>query len=168
VNAPMVMIFKDTYEDLTPERLAYIIDRSMPARTVNAGPQIKRTFSAPEGGLTTLTEEIKAGQKGGAKGLRQGKIAGCHQGAPKAACDGTAKSPAKAKANVKADAKTAATAKRRSPKMSAARKASATAKGNATSAKASRPNPARPQRRNASSDLAKAQNPPSRKRWPRR
>ena len=26
VNAPMVMIFKDTYEDLTPERLAEIID----------------------------------------------------------------------------------------------------------------------------------------------
>ena len=26
VNAPMVMVFKDTYEDLTPERLAWIID----------------------------------------------------------------------------------------------------------------------------------------------
>ena len=26
VNAPMVMIFKDTYEDLTPERLGEIID----------------------------------------------------------------------------------------------------------------------------------------------
>src|SRR5690606_21242814 len=27
VNAPMVMIFKDTYEDLTPERLGEIIDQ---------------------------------------------------------------------------------------------------------------------------------------------
>ena len=32
VNAPMIMIFKDTYEDLTPERLEEIIDHSRSAR----------------------------------------------------------------------------------------------------------------------------------------
>ena len=32
VNAPMVMIFKDTYEDLTPERLDEIIDQFAQAR----------------------------------------------------------------------------------------------------------------------------------------
>lgn len=56
VNAPMVMIFKDTFEDLTPEKLEQIIDRfeaGMGAE-VTPGPQIDRIYSAPEGGLTTL------------------------------------------------------------------------------------------------------------------
>ena len=63
VNAPMVMIGKDTYEDLTPERLAYIIDRFEAGRPeeIAAGPQIARVFSAPEGGQTTLTTEILVG-----------------------------------------------------------------------------------------------------------
>ncbi len=59
VNAPMVMIFKDTYEDLTPERLAEIIDEFEAGRgaEVPTGPQNGRTFSAPISGLTTLTDE---------------------------------------------------------------------------------------------------------------
>ena len=59
VNAPMVMIFKDTYEDLTPERLAYIIDRFEAGRPgdVVPGPQIDRIYSAPAGGPTTLLED---------------------------------------------------------------------------------------------------------------
>ena len=59
VNAPMVMIFKDTYEDLTPERLAEIIDEFEAGRGagVPAGPQNGRTFSAPLSGQTTLTDE---------------------------------------------------------------------------------------------------------------
>ena len=59
VNAPMVMIFKDTYEDLTPERLAEIIDEFEAGRgaEVPTGPQNGRTFSAPTSGLTTLTDE---------------------------------------------------------------------------------------------------------------
>jgi NADH-quinone oxidoreductase subunit E len=65
VNAPMVMIFKDTYEDLTPERLAEIIDEFEAGRgeRVTAGPQVDRIYSGPEGGLTTLKSEIlvKAG-----------------------------------------------------------------------------------------------------------
>ena len=41
VNAPMVMIFKDAYEDLTPERLAEIIDEFEAGRgsKVKTGPQ---------------------------------------------------------------------------------------------------------------------------------
>jgi NADH-quinone oxidoreductase subunit E len=141
VNAPMVMIFKDAYEDLTPERLAYIIDRFDAGRPedINTGPQIKRTFSAPASGLTTLTEEIRPGKKGAANGAKaKAKSPAATKAAkPKAASTATAtKSPAKAKASVKADAKTAAAATD-APKMSAARKASATAKGNATSAVAS-------------------------------
>ncbi|OQP85592.1 NADH-quinone oxidoreductase subunit E [Rhizobium rhizosphaerae] len=59
VNAPMVMIFKDSYEDLTVERLEEIIDRfeAGEGASVPTGPQIDRVFSAPEGGLTTLTNE---------------------------------------------------------------------------------------------------------------
>ena len=59
VNAPMVMIFKDTYEDLTPERLAAIIDEFEAGRgdEVPPGPQNGRIFSAPLSGQTTLTDE---------------------------------------------------------------------------------------------------------------
>lgn len=59
VNAPMVMIFKDAYEDLTPERLAEIIDEFEAGRgaTVATGPQNGRVFSAPAAGLTSLVDE---------------------------------------------------------------------------------------------------------------
>ena len=67
VNAPMVMIFKDTYEDLTPERLAEIIDEFEAGRgdRVTPGPQVDRIYSAPEGGQTTLQKELLV--KGAAK-----------------------------------------------------------------------------------------------------
>lgn len=59
VNAPMVMISRDTYEDLTAERLEEIIDAFQRGEgdTVPAGPQIDRQASAPEGGPTSLTGE---------------------------------------------------------------------------------------------------------------
>ena len=58
VNAPMVMIFKDAYEDLTPEQLADIIDKFEAGKgdSVAPGPQNGRHLSAPIGGLTTLTD----------------------------------------------------------------------------------------------------------------
>jgi NADH-quinone oxidoreductase subunit E len=58
VNAPMVAIFKDTYEDLTPRQLEYIIERFEGGRAddVKPGPQIDRAASAPFGGLTSLTD----------------------------------------------------------------------------------------------------------------
>jgi NADH-quinone oxidoreductase subunit E len=57
VNAPMVMVFKDTYEDLTPERLAEIIDAFEAGAAPKPGPQIDRFYSAPESGFTSLTDE---------------------------------------------------------------------------------------------------------------
>jgi NADH-quinone oxidoreductase subunit E len=59
VNAPMVMIFKDTFEDLTPERLAEIIDLYEAGRGASGvpGPQNGRQGSAPAPGLTTLKSE---------------------------------------------------------------------------------------------------------------
>jgi NADH-quinone oxidoreductase subunit E len=65
VNAPMVMIGKDTYEDLTPERLEEIIDAFEAGKgdTIAPGPQIDRHLSSPVGGLTTLTDVAEAPAK---------------------------------------------------------------------------------------------------------
>ena len=60
VNAPMVMIFKDAYEDLTADQLAEIIDKFEAGKgaSVTPGPQNGRHQSAPIGGLTTLTDDV--------------------------------------------------------------------------------------------------------------
>jgi NADH-quinone oxidoreductase subunit E len=57
VNAPMVAIFNDTFEDLTARQLEYVIERFEAGRAseVKTGTQIDRVFSAPFGGLTSLT-----------------------------------------------------------------------------------------------------------------
>ena len=62
VNAPMVAIFHDTYEDLTAERLEEIIDAFQAGKgdTVKPGPQIDRLYSSAEGGRTTLLEAPSA------------------------------------------------------------------------------------------------------------
>jgi NADH-quinone oxidoreductase subunit E len=54
----MVMIGKDTYEDLTVERFEAIVDAFAAGKgdSVKPGPQIGRTTSAAEGGATTLNE----------------------------------------------------------------------------------------------------------------
>ncbi len=70
VNAPMVMIFKDTYEDLTSERLEEIIDAFEAGKgdSIAVGPQIDRIYSAPAGGLTSLKgEPVTAKQKPSSK-----------------------------------------------------------------------------------------------------
>jgi NADH-quinone oxidoreductase subunit E len=58
VNAPMVMIGHDTYEDLTVERFEEIVEAFAAGRgsSIQPGPQIERQFSAAEGGATTLHE----------------------------------------------------------------------------------------------------------------
>jgi NADH-quinone oxidoreductase subunit E len=56
VNAPLIQIGADTYEDLTADRLAAIIADLAAGRAVKPGPQIDREFSAPAGGPTTLTD----------------------------------------------------------------------------------------------------------------
>jgi NADH-quinone oxidoreductase subunit E len=56
VNAPMVQINADYYEDLTAESLTRIINDLSAGRTPKPGPQIDRINSAPIGGPTTLTD----------------------------------------------------------------------------------------------------------------
>lgn len=56
VNAPMVQIGSDTFEDLTPETFNRLIDDIAAGKPVAPGPQTDRQFSEPEGGATTLTE----------------------------------------------------------------------------------------------------------------
>jgi NADH-quinone oxidoreductase subunit E len=59
VNAPMVQIFSDTYEDLTPETLEDIIEKfaAGTGNLVAPGPQIDRHYSMPAGGAKTLIDE---------------------------------------------------------------------------------------------------------------
>lgn len=55
VNAPMVQINADYYEDLTPDSFAQILDNLREGKPVTPGPQVQRQKSAPISGLTTLT-----------------------------------------------------------------------------------------------------------------
>ncbi|MCB9993874.1 MAG: NADH-quinone oxidoreductase subunit NuoE [Hyphomicrobiaceae bacterium] len=61
VNAPMVAIGRDTYEDLTPGRLEEIIDAFAAGEgaSVPAGPQNGRQFAMAITGATTLTDVPK-------------------------------------------------------------------------------------------------------------
>ena len=119
VNAPMVMIFKDTFEDLTPERLGEIIDAFEAGRgaTVTPGPQNGRVFSAPISGLTTLKDEsavLKAtrDRAAGAGPKGQPAEAGVQVPPSKAAkpktyaaeTNGSVKSPSPVKVKAKAEA----------------------------------------------------------------
>jgi NADH-quinone oxidoreductase subunit E len=56
VNAPMVMIWKDTYEDLTPDSFNKVLDGFAKGNPPKPGPQNGRQFSAPEGGPRVLQE----------------------------------------------------------------------------------------------------------------
>ena len=58
-NAPMVQIFKDTYEDLTPESFEKLLDAFKDGKPPKPGSQIGRQASCPEGGPTTLKELAK-------------------------------------------------------------------------------------------------------------
>lgn len=59
VNAPVVQIGSDFYEDLTPETFNKILDQFAAGKTPKPGPQIDRQLSAPVGGPTTL-KTVKA------------------------------------------------------------------------------------------------------------
>ena len=59
VNAPMVQIHDDYYEDLTAESFEKILDTLAAGGAPKPGPQIDRISSAPVGGPTTL-KDIKA------------------------------------------------------------------------------------------------------------
>ena len=55
VNAPMVQINDDYYEDLTPDSFREILTKLQNGVVPEHGPQVDRINSAPEGGATTLT-----------------------------------------------------------------------------------------------------------------
>jgi NADH-quinone oxidoreductase subunit E len=101
VNAPMVMIFKDAYEDLTTERLSYIIEcfEAGKGDEIAPGPQINRVFSAAEGGQTTLTDSPLKNRATIAKASVAKKAPVAKKAAPKAAA---VKSVAKPANNAKA------------------------------------------------------------------
>lgn len=56
VNAPMVQIWKDTYEDLTVETFEAMLDAISDGKEITPGPQNGRHFSVPFGGRTSLDE----------------------------------------------------------------------------------------------------------------
>jgi NADH-quinone oxidoreductase subunit E len=60
-NAPMVQIFKDTYEDLTPEIMEKLLAGFASGNPPKPGSQIGRQASCPQGGPTTLKESIVSG-----------------------------------------------------------------------------------------------------------
>ena len=61
-NAPMAQIGKDYYEDLTAERLEWILDELAAGRVPQPGPQNGRFASEPAGGATSLTQDAGARQ----------------------------------------------------------------------------------------------------------
>lgn len=67
VNAPMIQIFADTYEDLTPEAMEELLDKIAKGQKVKPGPQVDRIMSAPEGGLTSLDGEVVPAKKATSK-----------------------------------------------------------------------------------------------------
>ncbi|PWA30121.1 hypothetical protein CCH79_00009664, partial [Gambusia affinis] len=56
VNAPMVQINDNYYEDLTPKDMEQIIDELKAGRVPPPGPRSGRFSCEPAGGLTSLTE----------------------------------------------------------------------------------------------------------------
>ena len=65
VNAPMVQIFKDTYEDLTAETFEKLLDDIKAGKEVTPGPQNGRHFSVAAGGQTSLNDLKDLGPEGG-------------------------------------------------------------------------------------------------------
>ncbi len=93
VNAPMVTIGFDTYEDLTPERLEEIIDafEADKSQTIVPGPQNGRQFSAALSGQTNLLD-IQITTK---KPTPKAKKAPAKKAAPKKATKAKAKPKSK-------------------------------------------------------------------------
>jgi NADH-quinone oxidoreductase subunit E len=57
VNAPMVQINYDYYEDLTADSFSRILNDMSAGKTPKPGPQVDRLNSAPIGGQTTLLDK---------------------------------------------------------------------------------------------------------------
>ncbi|MGE5545278.1 MAG: NADH-quinone oxidoreductase subunit NuoE [Solirubrobacterales bacterium] len=63
VNAPMMQINDDYYEDLTPETAKAVLEALKRGEQPKTGSQSGRQFSAPEGGPTTLKDLTFATEK---------------------------------------------------------------------------------------------------------
>lgn len=58
VNAPMMQINDEYYEDLSYETTKTILEALARGETPKPGPQVDRQFSAPVGGPTTLKDKV--------------------------------------------------------------------------------------------------------------
>jgi NADH-quinone oxidoreductase subunit E len=148
VNAPMVQVVKDTYEDLTVDSFNALLDTFARGELPKPGPQTDRFFAEAEGGPTTLTDA----------GLYDGSINAEHrrrriaveeekaQAAAAAAAAEAAKAPAPAAAaptgagSAKADAPVANNQEKAKPRESGAGETAA-ARSNGPSA-GDKPQPA--------------------------
>jgi len=91
VNAPMVQINYDYYEDLNADSFSRILNDLSAGKTPKPGPQVDRLNSAPIGGQTTLTDPSlystngKSAQKGAAlldsDAKKPGEAANIHEAA---------------------------------------------------------------------------------------
>jgi len=81
VNAPMVQINADYYEDLTADSFTRIINELSAGKTPKPGPQIDRINSAPIGGPTTLTDPALFGANG--ESTQRGEMAAADDAAKK-------------------------------------------------------------------------------------
>jgi NADH-quinone oxidoreductase subunit E len=96
-NAPMVQIFKDTYEDLTPELLERVIDGFAKGTPPKPGSQTGRTASCPSSGQTSLKDpSLYDGSRVGAWQKRFADAAAAAPAAPPAPAPAPAPSPAAA------------------------------------------------------------------------
>jgi NADH-quinone oxidoreductase subunit E len=59
VNAPIMQVGDDYYEDLTPETTVKVLDALAKGEKPRPGNQSKRLTSSPEGGFTTLVDTAK-------------------------------------------------------------------------------------------------------------
>ena len=59
VNAPMMQVGDDYFEDLTPETTVKVLDAYARGEKPTPGNQSKRLTSSPEGGFTTLLDTAK-------------------------------------------------------------------------------------------------------------
>jgi len=67
VNAPVVQIGSDYYEDLTAESFSRLLDDLAAGKAPKPGPQVDRQLSAPVGGPTTLTDPALYDQRSGSR-----------------------------------------------------------------------------------------------------
>ncbi len=66
VNAPMVQVGSDYYEDLDADSFNKLLDDFAAGKTPRPGPQIDRHLSEPIGGATTLTDPAIYAKQGAA------------------------------------------------------------------------------------------------------